>query len=173
MGVGYSKKDRAVTLPWRHADGGLANMKYRKVFGKYFWYFPGGEPIKNLVYGADYIYRHNITEAVVCEAEIDALTWLSVGKPAIALGGSTITERKLDIIRRSPLESVVICPDNDDQGEKMRRKLTEGLRGFVELKAVEIPEGYKDANEAHCKGVDLTSLLAKELPMKFDIRCRK
>jgi hypothetical protein len=32
---------------------GLANVKYRKVYGKTFWYQKGGRPIRELVYGIE------------------------------------------------------------------------------------------------------------------------
>ena len=38
MGVGYSQDAKAITLPWRHPDGVLANVKFRQIVGKTFWY---------------------------------------------------------------------------------------------------------------------------------------
>lgn len=168
MGVGYSKKDRAVTMPWRHVDGTLANMKFRKVLGKSFWYQKGAAPIRTLVYGIDKIYRHGLTEVVVCEAEIDAMSWMVSGKPAIALGGTTVTKTQLDLIRKSPIERLVIAPDNDKAGGKLERKLVEGLRGSVRIEIVKIPAEYKDANDALRAGVDLGSLRASEASSGFN-----
>lgn len=158
MGVGYSKKDRAVTMPWRHADGKLANVKFRKVQGKVFWYTKGAAPIRTLVYGIDKVYRHRLTEVYVCEAEIDAMSWWSCGKPAIALGGTTVTKTQLDLIRKSPIERLVIAKDNDKAGGKLERKLIESLTGYVELTEVRVPNEYKDANEALVAGVGLDEL---------------
>src|SRR5699024_10843251 len=48
MGVGYNRGSRAVSMPWRHADGKLANIKYRKTQGKTFWYQRNAAPIRTL-----------------------------------------------------------------------------------------------------------------------------
>lgn len=161
MGVGYSKKDKAVTMPWRHPDGSLANVKFRKVYGKAFWYSKDAAPIRTLVYGIDKVYRHNLTEVVVCEAEIDAMSWMTDGKAAIAVGGTTVTKKQLDLIRKSPIERLIIARDNDKAGGKLGRKLFEGLNGYVELAEITIPSEFKDANDALVAGVKLD-----ELPVK-------
>lgn len=149
MGVGYSKESSAITIPWRHADGSLANIKYRKVRGKVFWYHKGAEPVRRLVYGIDKVYRHNFTEVYVCEAEIDAMSvYAGLGKPAVAIGGASVSADQLAMIRKSPIETVVIAVDNDKAGAKVRRQLIEGLRGYVELRELALPDGVKDVNEA-------------------------
>lgn len=169
MGVGYSKENKAVTMPWRHVDGSLANIKYRKVEGKAFWYQRNAVPIRTLVYGLDKVYRHNIREVIVCEAEIDAMSWMTCGKPAIAVGGTSVTQTQLDLIRRSPIENLIIAEDNDKAGGKLGRQLAEGLRGSVALYKVRIPSDYKDANEALVAGVDLGELSTEELNIDFRI----
>lgn len=158
MGVGFSRESNAISMPWRHADGSLANIKYRKVAGKAFWYEKGAAPIRTLVYGIDKVYRHRLTEVVVCEAEIDAMSWMEAGKPAIALGGTAVTQTQLDLIKRSPIERVIIAKDNDKAGGKLGERLAEGLRGSVEVAEVALPDEYKDANEALVAGVDLSDI---------------
>lgn len=157
-GIGYDRGSQAITIPWRHPDGKLANIKFRKVSGKLFWYEKGAAPVRTLVYGIDKVYKHELKEVVVCEAEIDALSWYSSGKPAIALGGTTVTEKQLEIIRKSPIEELTLAMDNDSPGKLMEGKLTEGLSGYVSLNKVEIPSDYKDSNEALTGGIDLKKL---------------
>lgn len=172
MGVGYSKQSRAISMPWRHADGTLANIKYRKIEGKAFWYEKGAAPIRTLVYGIEKIYRHNLTEAVVCEAEIDAMSWMETGLPAIALGGTSVTQVQLDLIRKSPLERIIIAEDNDKAGGKLGNQLTEGLQGYVELAKVRIPSDYKDTNETLVAGEDLSELDIEKVRKGFRIELR-
>ncbi len=43
---------------------------------------------------------------------------------------------------------MVIAVDNDKAGAKVRRQLIEGLRGYVELRELALPDGVKDVNEA-------------------------
>lgn len=168
MGVGYSKASRSITLPWRHPDGVLANIKYRKIQGKVFWYEQEAAPVKTLVYGIDKVHRHGLKTATVCDAEIDALSWYTSGIPAIALGGSAVTKEKLDIIRKSPIETLIVAMDNDKVGAKMRRQLAQGLQGYMTLKYVEYPAEYKDANESLVNSVDLSKLGTYNLDNFFD-----
>lgn len=158
MGVGYDQSSKAITMPWRHVDGALANVKYRQIYGKTFWYASEASPIGDLVYGIDKIFEKNITEAVACEAEIDAMSWMSCGVPAIAFGRTSIRETQLDMVRRSPLERLIKVLDNDGPGEKMGRMLDDGLRGYLAVDSVVIPSPYKDSNEAHVAGVNLREL---------------
>lgn len=168
MGIGYNKERQSVTIPWRHSDRTLANIKFRKVSEKTFWYQRGAAPVSSLVYGIDKVYQHNLRRAVVCEAEIDALSWWTCGVPAIALGGSAVTANQLEIIRKSPIESLVLSMDNDKQGRKMRAKLIDGLSGYVCMEEVRIPNDYKDANEALTKGADLSVLPTDSIGFNLD-----
>lgn len=158
MRAGYSPSQRAITLPWFHPDGTLANIKFRKTCGKTFWYYKGGSPIRTLIYGIDKVYRHDLCEVVVCEAEIDALSWWTAKRPAIAVGGTSVTETQLNIIRKSPIETLILALDNDKPGTKLGDVLTKGLKGYVTIKQVRVPQRYKDANEALVDGVDLEKL---------------
>ena len=169
MGVGYSKENKAVSMPWRHPDGALANIKYRKIEGKAFWYQRNAAPIRTLIYGIDKAYRHNLREVVVCEAEIDAMSWMTCGKPAIAVGGTSLTQTQLDLIRRSPIERLIIAEDNDKAGGKLGRQLADKLSGYIALYKARIPSDYKDANEALVEGIDLGELPTEVISDSFRI----
>lgn len=162
MGVGYSKESKAVTIPWRHPDGTLANIKFRRISGKLFWYESDAAPIRTLVYGIEKVYQRNLKTVIVCEAEIDAMSWMTCGVPAIALGGTAVTKTQLDIIRRSPIERIIKAMDNDGPGGKMSRLLDAGLRGYLAVDSIDIPAPYKDSNEALTNGVNLRNLLNRQ-----------
>ncbi|AXN39812.1 toprim domain-containing protein [Peribacillus butanolivorans] len=157
-GVHFSEINRAIVLPWRTKAGKLANVKYRKTYGKTFWYAKGAEPIRNLVYGIGQAER----TTVLCEAEIDALSWRTAGYAAVAVGGVAFNRTKRDLIIRSPVEELIIATDNDKAGEKLRREVEKEMRGYVRTRQAYIgkclPDGgfsVKDANEALVKyGVD-------------------
>ncbi|MBU5266239.1 toprim domain-containing protein [Virgibacillus proomii] len=153
MGVGFSRQANAITLPWRYANGKLANVKYRKTQGKAFWYRKGAEPVRHLVYGIDKVYRHGLSEVYICEAEIDVMSVYTAGKPAIAIGGASISDKQIELIRKSPIERVIIATDSDKAGEKVKRQLIDALKGAVELREVlPFPSGVKDVNEALVSG---------------------
>lgn len=147
MRTGFSPRHNAVTIPWFNVDGSLANVKYRRVRDKSYWYVKNGSPIRSLLYGMDVIYRKKEKWAVIVEAEIDAMFVCSAYIPAIAVGGSEFTVEKAEIIKRSPLEEIVILADHDEAGQKMKRKVIELLAGYVRVKVAGYPMRYKDANE--------------------------
>lgn len=150
FGVGFDPKSNAVILPWWLPDGRLANVKYRKTYGKAFWYERGGWPIRELVYGMDLIYSRQVRRAAIVEAEIDAMSMWTAGIPAVAVGGSTFNAFKRDVILRSPIEELVIATDNDKPGERLRAEIERELSGRLTVKHARI-SGVKDANEALTK----------------------
>jgi DNA primase len=147
MGVLYDREKKAAVIPWRIPNGQLANVKYRKTFGKTFWYERGGWPIRELVYG---IEKAQPT-TVICEAEIDALSWQTAGVASIAVGGASFNSWKRDLILRSPIEELIIATDNDKAGGKLRREIEVAMKGHVRIRQAYVPEDVKDANEALMK----------------------
>jgi 5S rRNA maturation endonuclease (ribonuclease M5) len=143
-GVLFNPQAQAAVIPWRLADGRLANVKYRKTRGKVFWYERGAWPIRELVFGLDRVGP----TTVLCEAEIDALSFRQAGFAAIAVGGASFNDFKRDLILRSPIEELVIATDNDKAGEKLRREVESALSGKLRLRHAHINKEVKDANEA-------------------------
>ncbi|MGI2775734.1 toprim domain-containing protein [Bacillus cytotoxicus] len=148
MKIGYDRFRQAVVIPWFDTNGRLANIKYRKTHGKVFWYEKDAVPIRKLIYGANVIYKRKITEVYLVEAEIDAMSLWTLGKPAIAVGGASFTNEQADIIKRSPIEALYICGDNDRAGDKLRKLVSEKLEGYVNIINVRVSSEYKDVNEA-------------------------
>ncbi|MEV2910864.1 toprim domain-containing protein [Paenibacillus larvae] len=154
MQTGYCPRKNAVTIPWFGPNGQLLNIKYRSVTGKKFWYAKDGRPIKNLVYGIDYIYRHRCRRAAIVEAEIDALTLMSAGIPAVATGGGVINKEKAAVIIRSPIEEIFVMADHDDVGQALKREVIRMLGGDLRVGIAGFPKRYKDVNEvAQIEGV--------------------
>ncbi|WP_172423192.1 toprim domain-containing protein [Paenibacillus larvae] len=148
MQTGYCPSKNAVTIPWFGPNGQLLNIKYRSVTGKKFWYAKGGRPIKDLVYGIDYIYRYRCRRAAIVEAEIDALTLMSAGVPAVAAGGGVINKEKAAVIIRSPIEEIFVMSDHDDVGQALKREVIRMLGGDLRVGVAGFPKRYKDVNEA-------------------------
>jgi 5S rRNA maturation endonuclease (ribonuclease M5) len=151
MGVLYNPQQKAAVIPWKLANGGLANIKYRKTYGKTFWYEKGGRPIRELVYG---IERAGPT-TIICEAEIDAMSWMEAGYAAVAVGGASFNNWKRDLLLRSPIEEIIIATDNDKAGGKLRNEIETAMKGQVRVRQAYVQADCKDANEALVKyGVD-------------------
>lgn len=145
--IGYDKQRRAVTIPWFNPDGSLGNIKYRLTDSKTFWYERGARPIREMIYGIDVIYSRRINRAAIVEAEIDALTLMSAGMPAIATGGTAFNAAKRDLILRSPIEDIVLFRDNDAAGRAWRNRIVTELRRKIGVSIALVPTQYKDVNE--------------------------
>lgn len=117
-----------------------------------------GRPIREMVYGIDVVYRKRLTRAAIVEAEIDAMTLMSAGIPAIATGGSAFNGLKRDLIVKSPLEEVVVIRDNDAAGRKWQRQVIAELGPYIRVKVAAVPSRYKDVNE--CGGKSLENVRA-------------
>jgi DNA primase len=169
MRTGYDAKKHAIVIPWFDGNGRLCNIKYRSVYGKTFWYERGAIPIRRLVYGIDVIFAKKVREAAICEAEIDAMSWWTIGIPAIAVGGVTFTDEQADIIKRSPIERLILSADNDKAGEKLTEQVAKKLGKYIELYKVDFGR-YKDANEALSNGVlPKIPLTIQKHSTKYDI----
>lgn len=145
--IGYDKKGKAVAIPWMDIHGNIINVKFRSVHTKRFYYYPTGQPIRNHLYGMHFIYKLKYETAYIVESEIDALYLWSHGYPAIALGGSNISDSQRQLILRSPIKNLVLATDNDRVGKQIREKLITALAGYIELSELNFPEGAKDVND--------------------------
>lgn len=148
MRIGFDRDRHAVVIPWFNPDGSLGAIKYRRVDTKVFWYERGGRPIRDMLYGIDVVYARRLRKVALVEAEVDAMTLMSAGIPAIATGGATSWNAgKRDMIARSPIDEVVLFRDLDAAGRSWRNRVVADLRGIVRMKCAIIPSYVKDVNE--------------------------
>lgn len=86
----------------------------------------------------------------IVEGELDALSIIEVGGEAIALGTTAKVKSFLELLKTNkPEQPFIISLDNDKEGEKACRELTDGLRELKISFYKFNPAGkYKDANEA-------------------------
>jgi 5S rRNA maturation endonuclease (ribonuclease M5) len=148
MQIGYDMERKAVTIPYFLPDGRLANIKYRRTDSKIFFYEKDGLPVRTLVYGIDVIHKKKLSRAIITEAEVDAMYAMTCAKMgAIAVGTSKLSDEKVDMILRSPIEELLIAADNDDAGEGLKQQIIKKLGGRINLRIVEFPPKYKDLND--------------------------
>ena len=169
--VGKSRYKGFVAIPWYDANGELANVKYRATRGKAFFYEKGGRPIRELVYGAN-LYKRHTGDLVLCEAEIDALSWRTACVAAVAVGGVAFTQKQADILRRLPFSRLIVAGDNDKAGARFNEQVVGVLRNERRLGTLDwrgIAE--KDANEVLCKSgeVALRATLADVIDVRNNI----
>lgn len=162
-GVGYDERHRGFTaIPW-HYGGRLANIKYRSTRGKYFFYADVGTPINRLVYGIDQAEE----TAVICEGEIDAMSWRVAGISAIAIAGAHISREQVEIIKRSRIKRLYLGGDNDEQGRKFNEQVKREISGYKRVYSVDYGE-EKDANDVlrHSGVRELQAIIDRSSPIQ-------
>lgn len=95
------------------------------------------------------------TPVFVVEGEIDALSILEAGCPAVALGSVALVSKlaqqvkKIKESQKDYHPNLLLALDNDKSGRLAQQKLIAMLQRInVEYHPVQIARGYKDANEA-------------------------
>ncbi|MDE1381247.1 toprim domain-containing protein, partial [Bacillus licheniformis] len=145
--IGFDKKSNAVSFPWMDIHGQIVNIKFRSTKSKQFYYHPTGQPLRDHIYGLHFIYKLGYETVYLVESEVDALYLWSHGLPAIALGGSKISEKRKQLLLRSPIKKLVLATDNDAVGQEIREKVKRLLVGYKEVYEVILPDDVKDVND--------------------------
>lgn len=145
--TGFDDENNVISLVWRDKRGDIANIKYRSVLTKKFYYESDCKPIHDNVFGIYQVIQDKAKEVWVCESEIDSLTLWSIGIPSIALGGANITDVQKDIILSSGIESIVIATDNDRVGNEIRQVLIDEFLPHIKVYGITFPKDKKDINE--------------------------
>lgn len=160
--IGYDSASDCITFPVRDISGNTLFVARRSVKTKYFNY--PKDAVKPL-YGLYELYKEQeaysninryayFSEVIITESMLDALSFWTVGKYAVALNG-TGSELQYQQLRDLPCRELILCTDMDEKGlaarEKIRKKVTNKL-----ITEYILPKGRKDANE--CTKEELTKL---------------
>lgn len=148
MKTGFDPENKAIALPWFLPDGRLGAVKYRRVNNKRFFYAKGGFPIRELLYGIHILHEKDYLDTVVVtEAEIDAMSAMTVGFPAVAVGGSNFNERHRNLLMQTNVKNIIIASDNDEAGKKLAKQIQDVLGWSFSLYQIDYPSGVKDLND--------------------------
>lgn len=145
--IGYDIEKQAIVFCWFDKDGQIINLKFRSINDKRFWYLDDGQPIKQHIYGLNFIFKGEIKKVFAVESETDALYLWSHGIPAIAFGSASMSKAQEKLLLNSPIEHLVIATDNDNAGYRFRKDLEKRLMGSIDLSVMPIPYGLKDVND--------------------------
>lgn len=145
--VRLSDRGDRIALLWKDGNGNIQAIKYRYTSEKKFRYEKAGKRINECLYGLEYVYQTSPTTLVICEAEIDALSWRTRGYAAVAVGTSTISQQQLELLKRLPVTRIVLSGDNDEQGNKLNEMLYQNLASYFNILVVKFPTDTKDMND--------------------------
>lgn len=146
--VGYDKKQKAMAFLWLDAKTGKpVTVKFRKIRSKVFYYIDEGQKVNNHIFGLYQVMKEGHKVVFIVESEIDALYLWTLGIPAVALGGSNLSDKQKRLLLLSGIETLVIATDNDKAGFKIRKQLERELMGYMDIKILYLPYHAKDVND--------------------------
>lgn len=153
--IGYDTNTECITFPVKDIQGNCLFVARRSVVGKYFNY-PAGS-VKPL-YGL-YEYYRMIPEqsdtVIVCESMLDALSFWTIGKYAVALNGLG-NELQFKQLRELPCRKIILATDMDERGLAARKRIRMNMQNTKIITEYYFPKGRKDANE--CTKEELMNL---------------
>ena len=153
--IGYDKDTDCITFPIRDIQGNCLFVARRSVQSKFFNYPEG---VEKPLYGL-YEYYRMIPElsddVIVCESMLDALSFWTVGKYAVALNGLG-NELQFKQLRELPCRKIILATDMDERGMIARKRIRKNLQNRKIVTEYIFPNNRKDANE--CTKEELLNL---------------
>ena len=100
-------------------------------------------------------FPKDIRACIICEGEIDAMSFYEYGMPALSVpfgGGTGAKQQWIDseFHNMDRFDEIVICMDSDEAGQKAAGEIAQRL-GIERCRIAELP--HKDANECLLKGI--------------------
>ena len=140
--VRYDKEKEMIVFPVWDEHNRLVMLTRRSVNNKTFLI---DKDVEKPVYLLNYIIKSGITEVTICESQINALTCLTYGYPAVALFG-TGTKYQYEILNKSGIRHYYLAFDGDEAGKKGTLRFLKNIRDDVFIDIIMIPDG-KDVND--------------------------
>ena len=174
--IGFDCDTQCITFPIRDINGNCLFVARRSVKTKFFNYPEGVEkPLYGLYEINRCVYEHMKQndpcfdgiihvldfndyypkEVIVCESMLDALSFWTVGKYAVALNGLG-NELQFRQLRYLPCRKIILATDMDERGLAARKRIKENLHNRKIVTEYMFPKGRKDANE--CTKEELINL---------------
>ena len=109
---------------------------------------PSGRPVS--IFGKASLYKQDAQEVFITEGVFDALSIIEAGAEAVATNSAANIDLLLsDLKDRPTAATLILCLDNDDQGQKARQKLEKGLQDLnMDFIVADVCGDFKDPNDA-------------------------
>lgn len=167
--LGYDRDMQAITFPVRDVHGNCLFIARRSVKTKFFNYPEG---VEKPLYGLYEYYsmfsdskqayfelwekiNPKANEMIVCESMLDALSFWTVGRYAVALNGLG-NELQFKQLRNLPCREIILATDMDERGLAARERIRKNMKNTKIIAEYFFPEGRKDAND--CTKEELLNL---------------
>jgi len=138
--LGYSDKQDMVIVPVFDEFSRCLGFVARSVEGKIFKNSVG-LPKSKIVFNLNKVKRSTI---IVVESSFDVIRLHQAGFSAVATLGATVSRTQISLLQQYS-KNIIICPDSDDAGQKMVKKILDGVKGkIIEVVAL---QGAKDVGD--------------------------
>jgi len=105
----------------------------------------------HILFGQPYI--RDCEYVCVTEGPLDAMWLNQLGFPAVALLGMSMSEKQKDLILTLPTKEIILCLDNDEAGQRGKKRAFELLDNKIKVSHIDIPKEYKDVQDIKSYGI--------------------
>ena len=105
----------------------------------------------HILFGQPYI--RDCEYVCVTEGPLDAMWLNQLGFSAVALLGMSMSEKQKDLILTLPTKEIILCLDNDEAGQRGKKRAFELLDNKIKVSHIDIPEEYKDVQDIKSYGI--------------------
>lgn len=141
--IKYDPKTECIVFPVYDENDRLYMLTRRSVKDKRFIIDKNKE---KPIYLFNIIKKNKIKEVTVVESQINAITLMTYGIPAIATFGCNITDHQFELLNKSDIRHYYICFDGDEAGIKGTKKFIRNINKDAMIDVIIMPEG-KDVND--------------------------
>ncbi len=148
--IGYDNKLKAITIPIWDRWGNLRYIKKRFInpSSNGSKYLNQKDVYKrDIVYPIHFIKQARISDVILCEGELNALSLYQAGMAAVAIGSSMITNEQVQVLLKCGIKRVTIFFDNDEAGYKGIDIAEERLFPNFMVNHIVFPKQFNDAND--------------------------
>lgn len=167
--LGYDFMEDQLTIPYRDVEGRLLGVIRRRVTNEFPRYlYPKGFDRIGSLFGQ---WRNDQRHVVLVEGPLDAIKTWQGGWPAMAIYGSSINPRQVDVLRRIGIREITMFFDYDEAGLKAFKYVPDVLDGFLISKVMWPHDKYCPMKECPCDRIhrpDPGSISEEEM-WSFDI----
>ena len=105
----------------------------------------------HILFGQPYI--RDCEYVCVTEGPLDAMWLNQLGFSAVALLGMSMSAKQKDLILTLPTKEIILCLDNDEAGQRGKKRAFELLDNKIKVSHIDIPEEYKDVQDIKSYGI--------------------
>lgn len=181
FGYGFNEEHGSITIPIRNADGmyvAHAERNFRDGVPKYINdknndYYAKGDILYNFDRAKKRMHKQG--KIYLCEGYFDVASADDQGLPCVGYTGATLTQNHIRLLAKELQEydkkfTVMLAPDNDEAGQGRIEQLRDKFKQYgsnLNVRIVEIPDGYKDFSDLHVANMSIEDLPSEHI----DVLC--